>query len=99
MLVRLSVPVPVLVSVTFWATLEVFSAWFPKPTGEGLKVTAGAITVAPEPVRLTVRGLPEALSVIVIAPVLVPVAVGVNVTLIVQFPAAATEAPQVFVCP
>lgn len=28
-----------------------------------------------------------------------PVAVGVNVTLIVQFPPAATEVPQLFVCP
>src|SRR5207302_5400425 len=99
MLVTFSVPVPELVSVTFWVTLAVFTAWFPKPTLEGFKATAGAVTVAPEPVRLTVCGLPEALSVIVIAPVLVPVAVGVNVTLIVQFAPAPTEVPQVFVCP
>ena len=51
----------------------------------------------PVPVRLTVCGLPAALSIIVIAPVLVHGAVGLNITLIVQFAVAATLAPQVFV--
>ena len=49
------------------------------------------------PVRLTVCGLPVALSVTVIVPGCVPVAVGVNVTLIVQLAPAATEVPQVLV--
>jgi hypothetical protein len=49
----------------------------------------------PVPVRLTVCGLPEALSVTLKVPVRVPDAVGVNVTLMVQFPLAAREPPQV----
>jgi hypothetical protein len=53
----------------------------------------------PVPVRLTLCGLLAALSVKVIAPVRVPTAVGVKVTLIVQLPAAATNVPQVLVCP
>jgi hypothetical protein len=51
------------------------------------------------PSKVTVCGLPAALSVMVTAPVRVPVAVGVNVTLIVQLPPTATKLPQVFVCP
>jgi len=44
-------------------------------------------------------GLPAASSMTVTAAVRIPVAVGVNVTLIVQFPLfAATELPQLFVC-
>jgi len=44
-----------------------------------------------------VCGDPAALSVMLTAPVRVPVAVGVNVTLMVQEAPAATELPQVFV--
>lgn len=51
----------------------------------------------PVPVRFTVWGLPFALSVMVIVPVCVPVAVGVNLTLIEQLAPAASEAPQVVV--
>ena len=51
----------------------------------------------PVPVRLTVCGLPAALSVMVTAPVRVPVAVGLNVTLIVQLEPAESEVPQVVV--
>ena len=51
----------------------------------------------PVPVRLTVCGLPVALSVIVTAAVRAPLAAGVNVTLIVQFAPAPTELPQVLV--
>jgi hypothetical protein len=53
--------------------------------------------VEPVPVRLMMCGLPAALSVMVIAPVLVPVAVGVKVTLMVQVPVATTDVPQVVV--
>jgi hypothetical protein len=56
-----------------------------------------APVLVPVPVRVTVWGLPLALSVIVTEAVRFPLAVGVNVTLIVQLPAAATELPQVFV--
>jgi hypothetical protein len=49
----------------------------------------------PLPVRLTDCGLPEALSVTLKLPGRVPDAVGVNVTLMVQFSPAARELPQV----
>jgi hypothetical protein len=53
----------------------------------------------PVPLREIDCGLPEALSVIMIVPVRVPAAVGVNVTLIVQLAFTLIEAPQVLVCP
>jgi hypothetical protein len=53
--------------------------------------------VDPVPVRLAVCGLLPALSAMVRAPVRLPTRVGVNVTLIVHFAWAATEAPQVLV--
>jgi hypothetical protein len=60
----------------------------------GERLTTGA---EPVPVRLTdwVAGL--ALSVMVTAPVLIPVAVGLKVTLRAQLAPAATLAPQVLV--
>ena len=51
----------------------------------------------PVPVRLTVCGLPVALSVTVMVPGWLPVAVGVKVTVMVQLAPAATEVPQVLV--
>jgi hypothetical protein len=56
-----------------------------------------ALAAEAVPVRLTICGLPEALSVMLTVPVRVPVAVGLNVTLITQFPAAAKELPHVLV--
>jgi hypothetical protein len=53
--------------------------------------------VAPVPVRLTVCVAGLALSVMVTAPALVPVAVGLKVTLRVQLAPAATLEPQVLV--
>jgi hypothetical protein len=44
-----------------------------------------------------VRGLPARLFVTVTVPVIVPVDVGLNVTLITQLAPAATEPPQLFV--
>ena len=49
------------------------------------------------PLRLTVCGLSGALSVMLTEAVRLPLADGVNVTLIVQLPPAATELPQVSV--
>jgi hypothetical protein len=57
-------------------------------------VTAGETAV---PVRLTVCVAGLALSVMVTAPVLVPVAVGLKVTLRVQLTLAGTTKPQVLV--
>jgi hypothetical protein len=50
----------------------------------------------PVPVRLTACGPPLALSVIVTEAVSALATEGVKLTLIVQFPPAATELPQVF---
>ena len=54
--------------------------------------------VTPLPVRLAVWGLPLSLSVTVNEALRVPVAVGENVTLIVQLDPVATELPQLFAC-
>jgi hypothetical protein len=73
----------------------------PKLRLVGLKLTAGAGALVPLPLRATVCGLPEALSVIDTLALRVPVAVGVKVTLIVQFdPAASVLDPlgHVLVC-
>ena len=64
----------------------------PKVKLVGKKLALGA---TPVPVSDTVCGLPVALSVKVMVPGWLPVAVGVNVTLIVQLAPAATELPQV----
>ncbi len=52
----------------------------------------------PVPLRLTVCGLPAALSATLRTPVRVPEEVGVNVTLRVQLAPPATEPPQLLVC-
>ena len=59
----------------------------PKLTLVALRLTLGAV---PVPLKLTVCGLPLALSVSVRLPERLPVAVGVNATLITQLPLAAT---------
>jgi hypothetical protein len=51
------------------------------------------------PLKFTTCGLPAALSVIVNEPVLLPVAVGVKVTLMVQLAPAGKDAPQVLISP
>ena len=63
-------------------------------------IVVGATTTAmtPVPERFRVCGLLLALSVKVSVPVLLPVAIGVNVTLIVHFAPAATDVPHVLVC-
>ena len=66
----------------------------PKARLVGKKLVLGA---APVPVRLTVCGLPVALSVMVMEPGWLPVAVGVKVTLMEQLAPAAREAGQVLV--
>jgi hypothetical protein len=62
--------------------------------GERLAV---AEVLAPVPERLTVWGLPVALSATLSEALRVPVAEGLKVTLIVQFEPAATLEPQVLV--
>ena len=66
-------------SVTVCARLVVFVGWPANVKLLGDRLTTGAV---PVPVRETVCGLPLALSVIVMAPVRVPVAVGVRFRLL-----------------
>jgi hypothetical protein len=94
MLVIPRAAVPVLLSLTVFDVLVVLICWLPKLRLVGEKLMVGAI---PVPVRATVCGLPVALSVTVIVPPWLPVVVGVNVTLMMQLPPAATEAPQALV--
>jgi hypothetical protein len=93
-LVTLNVALPLLARVTVCAALVVATDWFPKETLVGERLTAGAV---PVPKRLTACGLPLALSVMLTDAVSVLAREGVKVTLIVQFPPAATELPQVLV--
>ena len=99
MFVMLSDALPVLVSVTDCELLVVFNVWLANVRLELERFTAGAEAPAPVPLRLMDCGLPEALSVMVTDAKREPAAVGVKVTLMVQFPLlAATELPQLFVC-
>src|SRR5258708_19868731 len=97
--VRFSEALPVLESVTDCAALVVPTVWPAKASEEAERLTTGAEAAAPVPVRLTDCGLPEALSVMLRVPVRLPDAVGVNVTLMVQFAPAATELPHALVWP
>jgi len=91
--------VPLLVSVTVFATLGVLMTWLPNASEVGERLAAALV---PVPVRVTVWVLPETpplLSVMVNAPVSMPVAVGAKVTLIVQEPPLAMLPPQLLVWP
>ena len=87
MLLMLSAVLPVLLRVV----VSVF------PTVPKLRLAGLNSTTVPVPVRLTVCGLPAALSVIDSVPVRVPLCVGLKVTLMVQLASAARLEPQVFV--
>src|SRR5438046_10468938 len=84
-LVRLSAAPPVLVSATACAALVVPTVWLPKLRLDGDKLPAAG--VFPTPVRLTLCGLPLALSVRLSVPLRVPAAAGVKGTLIAQLAA------------
>jgi len=90
----LKAALPVLLRVTVRAVLVISTAWLPKPRLVGERLARAA---APVPERLTVCGLPLALSVMLTEAVRLPLAAGVNVTLIVQLAPAGTELPQVLV--
>jgi hypothetical protein len=89
-------PMPVFESVTVCGALVVPMFCWPNVRLDGERLTMGAGT--PVPVKLTVCGLPAALSVIVSDAPRDPAADGVNVTLITQFVSAKTLLPHVFVC-
>ena len=73
----------------------VFTGWLPKETEVGERLTPGP--VVPVPLKLAVCGLLLALSATVTVAVMLPVVVGLNVTLMVQLLPAASEAPQLLV--
>jgi hypothetical protein len=99
MLEMASAALPVLVRVTTCAALVVFKVWLENDKFDDDKTSIGAGGTTPVPLRVIVCGLPAASSAMVTAAIRVPVAVGVNVTLIVQFPLfEGTELPQVLVC-
>ena len=84
-----SVVLRLFVIVTIFAAVVLPTASLPKASVVGESVT----WATPVPVRLTDCGEFEAWSVIMIDPVRVPMAVGVNVTLIVQLAAAPSGLP------
>src|ERR1022692_1660927 len=90
MLVMVSALLPVLFSAKVWDALCVPTVWLLNVRPVVVKLATGPI---PVPVRLTVCGLPLALSVIVIAPLSDPATVGVKVTLTMQVLLGVTEAP------
>jgi hypothetical protein len=89
-------PTPVLVNVCVCEVLDVFTSCEAKVSEEGENAPFGEI---PTPERLTVCGLPpKASSAMVTIPVRLPVAVGLNVTLIEQLAPPARVVPQLLVC-
>jgi hypothetical protein len=76
--VKFTGPLLVFITVTLKGALVVVSACEPNAKLLGVTVTV-AVPGAPVPVSVTVCGLPVPVSVNVIAPVRVPVAVGLNV--------------------
>jgi hypothetical protein len=95
MLVRLSATIPGLLRVTACAVPVVPTAWFGKFRLEGESVGGDA---TPVPLSATAWGLLKASSVMVTLPVRLPVAVGVKVTLMVQFEPALKLLPQLLLC-
>lgn len=91
--VIVKVVVPTLVRVTVSAGLVVPIVTEPKFSLGGESFAVVAI-----PLSGTFCGLPAALSVMLSADVRVPLAVGLNVTLMVQLAPAVNELPQVWVC-
>ncbi len=105
------IPMPVILNVVVPKSLSVVvfvvMHWHPSPIMflqannrlVGDKVAFGPETTIPVPLRETVCGLPGALSVTESVPLRLPEALGVKVTLIVQFAPDARLEPQVSVSP
>ena len=90
MLVMVRAAVPVLDSVTVCAALVVFTSWFPKASAVGVTPATGT---APVPLSATFTvGFTGSLLLTVRFAARAPVAVGLNVTLMVQFAAPASVA-------
>ena len=91
-LVMLKLTLPTLFRVTVCGALLL-----PTPVDGNVRLFTDSFTMVPVPLRLTTCGLPLALSVIVTCPGLAPIAVGVNLTLIVHCAATARLLPHVVV--
>ena len=91
-----SASLPVFLTVKLCAALTVPVFWVAKVSAAGLTVSVYA-GINPVPVRLTACGDPVALSLMASEASRVPVAAGLNVTLIEQVPFTASDAGQVFV--
>jgi hypothetical protein len=96
MLEMLRIELPVLLSLICCVALVDPNSWPAKFRVAGETDTLGA-GAKPVPLSEVFCGLPAASSVALSVPVRVPPAVGVNVTLIVQFVPGARVAPQLFV--
>jgi hypothetical protein len=96
--VKFRTAVPEFVSFTVWAALVLPTVSAANVRLVGESVTAGAVTTgaSPVPVNNTVCGEPIALSVTLTVPVLLPAAVGVNVTESMQDPPPAMLVPQLW---
>jgi hypothetical protein len=86
---------PVLLNVTNCGALDLPMLSPPKVKLPGDKPTVGAM---PEPLRAKACELVEILSVRIMLPVRLPVAVGLKVTLTTQWAPAAITSPQLLVC-
>lgn len=86
---------PLLVRVAVCAAPAVPTVWEVNVSVVGLRLAAGPIAV---PTNSADWGLPGSVPLIEILAVLAPPVVGVNVTLTVQAPPAASDAPQLLVC-
>ena len=95
MLLMLSVPPPLSVRVMLCGGLAVPTFCVAKVRLFGLNCTFGS---TPEPVRLTVCGLPVALSVTETEALRLPVTSGPKVTVMVHFAPCFNEEGQLFVC-
>ena len=93
-----SVEVPVFDRVEIWGGVQPVLI---KDAKQAKLILPGAsvaiVATAPIPLSVTVCGLPAALSVTLSAAVRVPLAVGLNVTLMLQLVPPANELPQVWV--
>ena len=101
-LVMVKALLPLLARVIVWAVLVVPTDWLAKERLVAGRLTAGGMAVSasggvPVPERLTLWGLPLALSTTLTVAVRAPLAEGVKVTRIVQVAPAATELPQLVV--
>jgi hypothetical protein len=93
--IPISVELVLFVIVTVFAVAVELTASLPKAKLAGEKVTGAT----PVPVKATICGEFDAVSLTVITPGMLPVVEGVNVTLIVHVAPALRLLPQLLVCP